>query len=101
MSDWQYSCGAHPDYHVPDARYNVPQQQRILSDTYFVPGAESRDFEIMAEHCAEDYHNNHDGWESSWPLEFRIWEDGVLVARISVERESRPHFSGYQMDPVP
>ena len=27
----------------------------------------------IVKQCAEDFHNNHDGWECSWPREFTIF----------------------------
>lgn len=95
-AEWQYSVGNHPDYHDPHSRYDVPPTNSLFSDKRYVPGADRRDFEQMAEHCAEDWFSNHDGWETkNWPQEFRIYENGVQVARVSVEMEARPHFSGY------
>ena len=51
---------------------------------------------LTAQECAEDYHHNHDGWElQSWPYTFalRAKEDGPIVARFAVDRESEPRFS--------
>lgn len=49
---------------------------------------------LIAERCAEDYHSNHDGWESNWPLTFALHatEDGPEVARLNIDREAVPHF---------
>lgn len=48
----------------------------------------------LAEACADDYHSNHDGWESSWPLTicFREIEGGPVVAKFEVDRETVPQF---------
>ena len=48
----------------------------------------------IAEDCADDYHSNHDGWESSWPLNITLYEteDGPAIAEFIVERESQPVF---------
>lgn len=49
----------------------------------------------LAEHCAEDYHSNHDSWEASWPLNISLYlsETGSEpVAVFEVEREARPVF---------
>jgi len=63
-----------------------------LSRTYnlFRP-MEQRD---IAAKCADDYHSNHDGWESSWPLTFTLHEteEGPEIARLEVDREAIPHF---------
>lgn len=46
-----------------------------------------------ATEAAEDFHNNHDGWDvSSWPLTFRIIQDGKTVGDVEVDRETVPHF---------
>lgn len=48
-----------------------------------------------AEDAASDYHSNHDGWESHWPLTFVIYESeaGPELARFSVDREAAPQFT--------
>ena len=49
--------------------------------------------EWMAESAAEDYFDNHDGWESKWPLRIAIWDaDGNKLGECDVDREDRPHF---------
>jgi hypothetical protein len=49
---------------------------------------------LIAARCAEDYHSNHDGWESNWPLTFALHatEEGPEVARLEIDREAVPHF---------
>jgi len=49
---------------------------------------------ILAVECASDYHDDHDGWESSWPIVLMLFEteDGPEVCRFSVDLEARPHF---------
>jgi hypothetical protein len=53
----------------------------------------------LAVDVAEDYHSNHDGWESRWPLDIDLYEteDGPIVARYEVERESVPSFSAREL----
>lgn len=48
----------------------------------------------MAQEAASDYHDNHDGWESSWPLVFSLHETqgGPELARFEVQREAEPVF---------
>lgn len=48
--------------------------------------------DYLAEEMAEDYQNNHDGWEVSFPIELSIFLDGVLVGTYEVEREFSPTF---------
>ena len=48
----------------------------------------------VAEDCAEDFHSNHDGWESKWPLDFKVWYDfGEVLGVFQIEREYEPLFS--------
>jgi hypothetical protein len=47
----------------------------------------------IAEECAEDYHNNHDGWEASWPVTFVMWDHrGEELGTCEVSRETAPVF---------
>jgi len=53
------------------------------------------DLEWAASEYADYFHSNRDGWECSWPIVFSIAdESGKLLAKVEVEREARPHFSG-------
>jgi len=55
----------------------------------------------IAKRCAEDYHANHNGWDSSWPLTFALHtdEDGPEIARLTVEREMEPEFYARRVEP--
>jgi len=58
------------------------------------------DIESATSKYAEHYHNNRDGWESSWPLEFSVAdENGKFLGRVSVEREMEPVFYGRTVKP--
>lgn len=48
----------------------------------------------LAELCADDFHSNHDGWESRWPRDITIYEteEGPPIASFEVDREAIPHF---------
>lgn len=52
------------------------------------------DKEMAANHCAEDFHSNHDGWEAVWPLDITLYEseDGPSIAKFEVDREAEPVF---------
>lgn len=51
----------------------------------------------IAEECADDFHSNHDGWESSWPIEFKLWSDkGVVIGVFEVDRDVQPVFHAYR-----
>ena len=48
----------------------------------------------IAEEAAEDHFINHDGWESSWPVNFEIFDlENNTLGVYSVELENRPTFS--------
>lgn len=49
--------------------------------------------DYMADEAAEDFHSNHDGWESFWPLNFEIFIEDVSQGIYKVERENSPTFS--------
>lgn len=64
---------------------------------WFIP--RPREARMAAEEAAEDYWQNHDGWESTWPLTFALYEteDGPELHRFRVEEESEPVFSAYSL----
>lgn len=46
-----------------------------------------------AEVAASYYHDNHDGWEDKWPIEFSVRRDGASKwETFEVDREAVPHF---------
>lgn len=55
--------------------------------------------EWLAEDCANDYHSNHDGWESQWPLTLRIWDEkGVVLGDWTVDRDYDPVFNAWKKE---
>ena len=48
--------------------------------------------DVLAEEAAEDHFDNHDGWESDWPLEIEVFKDKVSLGKFSVELERNPCF---------
>lgn len=90
MSVLTYSAGGDQAcWHEEYSRHDFPRGQNL----YW------RDWSCVVTDLADDYHSNHDGWESSWPLQFRIYEDGVEVARFEVEREYDPRFTAWDRTP--
>lgn len=73
--------------------YSTDGETRYQLPTIF---AEWRDIAVDA---AEDYHHNHDGWEAEWPVDIAIYEteEGPMLARFRVERETVPQFSAYEL----
>lgn len=54
------------------------------------------DIDELAESAAEDFWNNHDGFEASWPINFEILTaDGVPLGKRRVEQDVEPVFSAY------
>lgn len=50
--------------------------------------------EEILEYVAEDFHDEHDGWESRWPLTFVVYgEMGAEAFRGEVNMGARPTFS--------
>ena len=55
--------------------------------------------EIVAQECGEDYHDEHDGWESSWPIKVYLYDgDGEPKGVFEVFMESQPHFYASEAD---
>ena len=53
----------------------------------------------IAEEAAADFHSEHDGWESSWPLKLVLWlPDGTEIGTFTVEREFDPVFSARKQE---
>ena len=78
--------------------YEVNDGGRLVFET-----AQSCDekLNLLATFCAEDYHRNHGGWEAAWPVDMTIFrysslDEGPVLWRGSVERESMPMFSAYK-----
>ena len=58
------------------------------------------EIEGAASEYAEYYHDNRDGWESSWPIVFSLADEtGKYLGDVSVDRESVPHFYGRAVVP--
>jgi hypothetical protein len=57
------------------------------------------DPEMVAEDCAQNYHAQHDGWESQWPVDITLLrEDGSEICTCEVDREEQPVFSAKRKD---
>lgn len=66
-----------------------------LTEGYFneVPPGQI-DIEIIAQDAAENFWNDHDGWEMVWPRKFFIFgRDGTLFGTCNVVMESVPEFT--------
>lgn len=54
------------------------------------------DIDWIAEECAQDYFDNHDGWEAAWPVTFKIFDElGEIKGVFLVELENTPTFTAF------
>lgn len=79
-----------------DCAWKVPDRRGILYPETSAPVTDARE---AAELYAEYFHNQCDGWESTWPLEFVV-HDGEHYFRIEVEREMAPDFHASKPKPL-
>lgn len=70
-------------YRVP---YECEESTYFVNEKYYEQSAGSV--------AAQDFWDNHDGWESSWPVTFEIskTEDFEPILRCTVEMEMHPWF---------
>lgn len=87
MSVIQYSVNGASLKH---ANYLCPRQLDDFEDTW--------DYEQLAQEAAEDYWENHDGWESHWPLNIELFADGNSVGMFEVVMEMEPTFSASKQE---
>lgn len=52
-----------------------------------------------AEFYAEHAHDDRDGWDSSWPLVFRVRSPDGTISDFEVDREYVPEFSASRLEP--
>lgn len=56
------------------------------------------DLSYVAEQAADDFHTNHDGWECSWPRQFKIiGPDDTVLGEFEVDRDVEPVFSAHKL----
>ena len=51
----------------------------------------------IAEESAQDYYNNHDGWENVWPCSFEIIINDESIGMFQVDSEPIPVFCAYKI----
>ncbi|MBD2801779.1 hypothetical protein ID854_15355 [Xenorhabdus sp. M] len=47
----------------------------------------------LAEICAKDYYDNHDGWGAYWPIDIMILAGGESLGVYRVTQEYNPTFA--------
>ena len=62
--------------------------------------SEDGEIEYIASEAAEDYYDNHDGWETHWPVEITLHEqDGSEpVCKFEVELTMIPSFHAIEIE---
>lgn len=80
-------------YTVVDTGVEFPEDAYSLGILSVPNNPDQWDIEIIAREAADDYWSNHDGWESTWPLEFEIFIDGKSAGKCLVSMEMEPVFS--------
>lgn len=74
--------------------------------TYAIDGLEGQSFDLqsvflpsatgwLAEEAAEDFYNEHDGWEWSWPATVTVFSGNDTLGRFIVHMEMKPSFSAF------
>lgn len=51
----------------------------------------------LAEEAGQDFFDNHDGWEWSWPAKVTVFNGDVSLGEFSVEMERVASFSAYEV----
>jgi len=76
-------------YDIVNHDYNKRERRGVV----YVPDTVLCDASDAAEAYADYVHSQRDGWESSWPLTFRVCCPDGSVVDFEVDREHVPKFS--------
>ncbi len=71
----------------------IYDDEDLVPDFTFDSNSWNPDIEYLAEDAAEDYYDNHDGYEGDWPVKFAIFDGDKLVGKCEVELGHKPTFS--------
>ncbi|MCP9270172.1 hypothetical protein M5U04_19340 [Xenorhabdus sp. XENO-1] len=52
----------------------------------------------LAEMCAKDYNDNHDGWEAYWPIDIVVFAEDSSIGVFRVEQKYNPTFTASYQD---
>ncbi|MGQ3940968.1 hypothetical protein [Enterobacter hormaechei] len=80
-------------------QYLVSDEGTFPEDAYFLDPRHideftcECEFESLSQDAALDYFDNHDGWESDWPLDIELFIDGESIGVFAVEMVHVPRFS--------
>lgn len=78
-------------------KYWLPDHGMSEDDAFSCEVNAYLDADMKAEEAAEDYHDNHDGWEANWPLTIKIADSESHLGTFEVDREARPYFSAREL----
>lgn len=65
----------------------------------YMPSSLLRDASDAAEAYADYVHNQRDGYEASWPLQFRVRCPNGSILDFEVDREAVPEFTATLLEP--
>lgn len=92
MADVQFYVTKNKDENsliiTDDMLYTLPEGHNFTSED---------DVEPCIEDCAKYYHNDCDGWEDEFPLNFMLWIDKEYIGMFNVDREFEPVFSASEV----
>ncbi len=86
------------EYILPDQGESFPEDAILMGE--FAAASVGNELH-WARECAENYHNAHDGWEASWPVDIALYLDGILIGLFEVEREAEPVFIARKKETPP
>ncbi|WP_159427002.1 hypothetical protein, partial [Enterobacter hormaechei] len=70
-------------YVVSDAG-TFPEDAYFLDPRHIDELTSKWELECLSQDAALDYFDNHDGWESDWPLDIELFVDGESVGVFAV-----------------
>jgi len=80
-------------YYIPDLGEDHTDARELKSDW------DKDDLEFVAQEAGEDYHDNYDGWEDTWPIEIVLLDEvGEELGTYTVHMEAVPEFSAYRKE---
>lgn len=74
-------------------QYTVAKDsERYDFDSKFVPESY-----WLFEDAADDFYNNHDGWECSWPMRFDLYDADKWLGAREVHMDMAPQFTVFDI----
>lgn len=77
-----------------EMKYYLPDYDETAGDAREInDGVPDEDPYYFARQAAEDFHDFHDGWEASWPIELVVIDNHGVEHLYDVDREMEPVFT--------